>query len=33
MDKKNSGITVGISGAVAVIITIICQIFHDGGVP
>jgi len=33
MDKKSSGITVGISGAVAVIISIICQIFHDGGIP
>jgi hypothetical protein len=33
MDKKNSGIAVGISGAVAVIISIICQIFHDGGIP
>jgi len=33
MDRKNSGITVGISGAVAVIISVICQIFHDGGIP
>jgi len=33
MDKKSGGITVGLSGAVAVIISIICQIFHDGGIP
>jgi len=33
MDRKSGGITVGISGAVAVIISIICQIFHDGGIP
>jgi hypothetical protein len=33
MDKKNGGITVGISGAVAVIISIICQVFHNGGIP
>jgi len=33
MDKKSGGITVGLSGAVVVIISIICQIFHDGGIP
>jgi len=33
MDKKSGGITVALSGAVAVIISIICQIFHDGGIP
>jgi hypothetical protein len=33
MDKKSGGITVGILGVVAVIISVICQIFHDGGIP
>jgi len=33
MNKNDIGKTVGISGAVAVIITIVCQMFHTGGVP
>jgi len=33
MNKNDIGKTAGISGAVAVIITIVCQIFHAGGVP
>ena len=30
MDKHQIGQTAGISGAVAVIISIICQMFHGG---
>jgi len=33
MDKNDIGKTAGISGAVAVIITVVCQLFHSGGVP
>jgi len=33
MNKNDIGKTAGISGAVAVIITIVCQMFHAGGVP
>tara|TARA_R100001086_G_C11665458_1_gene211440 strand:- start:72 stop:173 length:102 start_codon:yes stop_codon:yes gene_type:complete len=33
MNKNNIGKSAGIGGAVAVIITIVCQLFHAGGVP
>tara|TARA_R100000501_G_C2510428_1_gene42265 strand:- start:144 stop:245 length:102 start_codon:yes stop_codon:yes gene_type:complete len=33
MQKNDIGKTAGISGAVAVIVTIICQVIHGGGVP
>ena len=33
MNKNDIGKTAGISGAVAVIITVVCQMFHTGGVP
>jgi len=33
MNKNDIGKTAGISGAVAVIITVVCQMFHAGGVP
>tara|TARA_Y100001951_G_scaffold5262_1_gene3386 strand:+ start:239 stop:340 length:102 start_codon:yes stop_codon:yes gene_type:complete len=33
MDRKDFGKGAGIGGAVAVIITIVCQLFHAGGVP
>ena len=33
MQKKSIGKTAGISGAVALIVTIICQLFHSGGIP
>jgi len=33
MQKNDIGKTAGISGAVAVIVSIICQVFHNGGVP
>jgi len=33
MKKNDIGKTAGISGAVAVIVSIICQVFHSGGVP
>tara|TARA_R100001244_G_scaffold87768_1_gene67048 strand:+ start:475 stop:576 length:102 start_codon:yes stop_codon:yes gene_type:complete len=33
MQKNEIGKLSGISGAVAVIVVIICQIFHAGGVP
>jgi hypothetical protein len=31
MNKNDIGKTAGISGAVAVIVSIICQLFHSGG--
>jgi len=33
MKKNEMGKVAGISGAVAVIVTIVCQIFHNGGIP
>jgi hypothetical protein len=33
MQKNDIGKTAGISGAVAVIVSIMCQVFHSGGVP
>jgi len=33
MQKNDIGKTARISGAVAVIVSIICQVFHSGGVP
>jgi len=33
MDKKLVGKYAGLTGAVALILTIICQITHDGGIP
>ena len=33
MDKKIAGKYAGLTGAVALIITIICQITHNGGMP
>ena len=33
MQKNDIGKLGGISGAVAVIVVIICQLFHNGGVP
>ena len=33
MDKKIAGKYAGLTGAVALIITIICQITHNGGIP
>tara|TARA_R110002020_G_scaffold467051_1_gene690275 strand:+ start:173 stop:274 length:102 start_codon:yes stop_codon:yes gene_type:complete len=33
MKKNEIGKTAGISGAVALIVTIVCQMFHSGGVP
>jgi len=33
MNKNDIGKTAGIGGAIAVIITIACQLFHSGGVP
>jgi len=33
MDKKIVGKYAGLTGAVALIITIICQITHNGGLP
>jgi len=33
MNKNNIGKFAGIGGAVAVIITVVCQLFHAGGVP
>jgi len=33
MQKNDIGKTAGISVAVAVIVSVMCQIFHSGGVP
>ena len=33
MDKKLAGKYAGLTGAVALIITIICQITHNGAIP
>jgi len=33
MQKNDIGKTAGISGVVAVIVSIICQVLHSGGVP
>tara|TARA_R100000687_G_C6318716_1_gene103941 strand:- start:141 stop:242 length:102 start_codon:yes stop_codon:yes gene_type:complete len=33
MDKNNIGKMAGVGGAIAVIITVVCQLFHAGGVP
>jgi len=33
MDKKTAGKYAGLTGAVALIITIICQITHNGAIP
>ena len=33
MEKNTIGKFAGVSGAVAVIVTVICQIFHNGGIP
>ena len=33
MKKNEIGKTAGISGVVALIVTIVCQMFHSGGVP
>jgi len=33
MQKNDIGKLGGISGAVALVVVIICQLFHNGGVP
>jgi len=33
MKKNDIGKGAGVSGAVAVIVTVICQLFHNGGIP
>ena len=33
MDKKLVGKYAGLTGAVALVLTVICQITHDGGIP
>ena len=33
MDKNSFGKGIGVAGAVAAIIAIICQITHNGGIP
>ena len=33
MDKNSFGKGIGVAGAVALIITIICQITHNGAIP
>jgi len=33
MDKKIAGKYAGVAGAVALVITIICQITHNGAIP
>jgi len=33
MQKNDIGKVGGISGIVALIVTVICQLFHDGGIP
>jgi hypothetical protein len=33
MDKKLAGKYAGLTGAVALVLTVICQITHDGGIP
>jgi hypothetical protein len=33
MDKKLAGKYAGLAGIVALVITIICQITHNGGIP
>ena len=33
MDKKSFGKGAGIGGAVAIIISVICQLTHSGGLP
>jgi len=33
MQKNDIGKVGGISGIVALIVTVICQLFHEGGIP
>jgi len=33
MNKNEIGKVAGISGGIAVIVSILCQVFHNGGVP
>ncbi len=33
MQKNDIGKVGGISGIVALIVTIVCQLFHEGGIP
>jgi len=33
MQKNDIGKLGGISGIVALIVTVICQLFHEGGIP
>jgi hypothetical protein len=33
MDKKDFGKGAGIGGIIAVIITVLCQVTHNGGIP
>jgi len=33
MQKNNVAKVGGITGIVALIVTVICQLFHDGGIP
>jgi len=33
MDKKLVGKYAGISGIVALVITVLCQVMHNGGIP
>ena len=33
MQKNDIGKVGGISGIVALIVTVICQLFHNGGIP
>jgi len=33
MQKNDIGKVAGISGAVALIVSVVCQLFHSGGVP
>jgi len=33
MNKNEIGKVAGISGAIAVLVSILCQVFHTGGVP
>jgi len=33
MDKKSFGSGAGIGGVIALIVTVLCQVLHNGGVP
>ena len=33
MDKKDFGKGAGIGGIIAIIITVLCQVVHNGGIP